>query len=579
VDLCGAPGFIAVAEIFFKLNKCFTTKHDHTPCYYSIIASKGNEYLAVLTANPQIPNRISIDIYQTDTTSFTLARSTEIRLQPPTSVNEDSSELQGTILTDGQRALVFLQESIYDTLCFCTSDGGTTWTPFSLKGTSRDLRFFASDDERVFFRRGGKVFGKGGQVVVIDAYSAETWNYARSWSFGMGDGMMQQNVSLLPTSGSSVGKPILVAISTYLGFGYTPPPRNRCIVCSSTGQQYYLDGLEYEPVAGRTWVSSDNRYLVHRTGDTERADLLLWDMTRPTFRPLAQIPLPDVQEANRTAGGLQWIPAQTSTCRFSRGGEVMTIAVANHRGVVVSSYLTFSCQLVYHVVSAYITSLSDDFVPLQVCIDSTRGVSVVGGKPKRIANEKIYGLSLSFEQVHHIYEEIIAVEQYFDTIEMSIRRVTVCSLAQIPLHHWRVSNTRATGRPRAIKFHGETRQILTPLEAAIRTVLFNVAFRGRILPLQWMEDCIIHLVTVNYPWDPTTQVILFLLCFKFNYAVIASALQGEVYVTQRALYVSDTYSDSEILEIYEEANSQFILKVRTESNFHSFSGFPSPTHL
>jgi hypothetical protein len=298
------PSHIAfyTLELFFKLNKHFTTEHERTNRRHSITVSKGNEYLAVLTVSTQLPNRILVDIYETGTTTFRLVRNAKIIVQPPTNIYEDCRDLQGTISTDGMKALVFLRTYVGDSLCFCTLDGGKTWAPFSLKGkTCWDLEFFAYDAERVFFRRRGEVFRKGGQVVIIDAYSAETWNYARSWSFGMGDGFALQNISLLPAAGS-VGKPILVAISADLGPGHPRPSHRRCIVCSSTGQQYYLEGMECDP--GRTWVSPDTRYLAHRTRDTDRAELLLWDMTRPTFRPLARIPLPDVQEANQTATGL-----------------------------------------------------------------------------------------------------------------------------------------------------------------------------------------------------------------------------------------------------------------------------------
>jgi hypothetical protein len=100
------------------------------------------------------------------------------------------------------------------------------------------------------------------------------------------------------------------------------------------------------------------------------------------------------------------IPKQVSYSRFSPAGQVITIAVANDREVVISCFLTYNLQLLYKKTHRF------DFIGQvsKVNIGKDGGVSLLGTFPCQCGGDgpRIFGLIVTSLEVPGAYVDIAA---------------------------------------------------------------------------------------------------------------------------------------------------------------------------
>jgi hypothetical protein len=560
-------------ERVLKLNSAISYTQTNISSSISLIASQDNAFIASLSID-EGGSDIKIVVYRTEANVLDEEWTSVATMGPEahSDYRREKISLKGWISCDGRRAMVEYTPD-YDSHRIVTSDQGRTWAPFRMAGASYDSDGdISTDDNHIFyFRRGG---GDGEQREIVDVYSTTTWSRVRSWTFAFGDGRQMQNVTLLPNL--AVDKPVFLAISTH--------PIYKTVIASSEGLQFQVDTIDQSYSGKRTWISSDGRHMVYLSRDDGR--LHYWDLTNPTYCQLKTIQLPDVETSGSVTFMLNGrpftsgraIPKQVFYCRFSPGNEVVTVIVANDERVTVLSFLTFNLQLVYKRTEPF--GICPGHQVLQVRIGDGRGVSLLGSTPVSGGNNSLRGLDVTFFVMTGAYEDIRAVETYFDTADATLKSIgrSISTEKIQVLHRWTISAdvvTRRLGDARALTADEREYQL-----KLYNSIFLNDRFATYAPTTAIIQDRVFHLLTITYPWDRKGKVYVFVVRMKYKYAIIAMAVSNQVTLEPyliRVLSVSENLygTDPETVEIIRNG-AHHVLKVAGKAD-GPYSGIPLPS--
>ncbi|KIJ24391.1 hypothetical protein M422DRAFT_274852 [Sphaerobolus stellatus SS14] len=450
---------------------------------------------------------------------------------------------------------------------FVTPDRGSTWTSKSIHPDYEyKVGIPSSDGQHLFFTRGGAGFGGAGQGVIVEAYSVKNWQLSKPLTFGFGDGREIHNISLIPFL--SIHKPIWCSVKN--------------TIFSSSGNQFQY---EYQDTYfAERFISEDNKHLIILGRDD--GQLHYWDLTRPTYKPFISVELPAVDVAQKYIHRINGkdtvvrhaIPKQVRNVKFSPGGQIATIIVANNCSVVVLSFLTYNFQLVHSKVFKY--NIGSGIVPLQVFIGKDRGVSLIGASPDRgNTSQGFWGLIGTFMKVSGAFEEICAIENYFDSATFRVKMVERNQLDGKDnielLHRWTITDTSL------IQTHGVP---LTP-SAEVQEYQNKLAILVFMSATSYSHgdprQRIIPLVITSYPWDPCSKVITFVVRLKYGFCILSMAISPASLTKPyllRVLYHSEKLLDGdETIEIYRK-DDHYILHIDAERNRKGgYSGMPLPS--
>lgn len=580
----GSPNFdISYLQRILSINRQFTFGRGQTLIPHCIFASHGNEHVACVTVDPNI-DRFEVSVYRTARDSMDRIWTSPITdvgdaLAGGAHASESGLNLCGFVSNDGNRVLVQCGDLFSTKSQFVTSDQGAHWTPLLVHNASSSYRSHLAvcDDERIFIIRNGTPFGRGGQAEIVDVYSTRTWKYSRSWTFCFGGDQHSQNFAVVPHL--AIGKPIFCIISTHSSSGRDHDgDYDRCLICSSTGQQFYVEGIRFvEGVDQSVWVSDDGGHLIHRPYND--GGILHWRLTQPTLTPTTTVALPYAETNNFTADRL---PMGVTYFRFSPGGQIVTVIVANDRRIIILSFLLHNFQLVHKKIVR--SALPKRYITLKVHVGKARGVSVICGAPRsEDRNGEPLGLVLGFWQVPDAYRIILSVESYFDTF--SIKRSS--SHGDV-IHRWSIFDQS----PRRVL--GD--QVpLTVMEISVKNYIYDqihnqnttVAIGNDMeMPNSQAQIRIIHITTISYPWDPRSRVAVFIIPgfpSHHSYEVVA-ATPAAGFETRQPFFIRILYSSGymnegpDTLEIIQDG-SHYVLRVtrpRDATKFTVLPGMPTP---